>query len=266
MKNIVLVGAGKWGVNYLKTLATFDVSVKVASRNNWMALINEKPDGVIIATPPDSHIEIAIYALNRNIPIIIEKPLALSLGEAELLKGYKAPILVNHSQLFAEGYEELCRIVNIKKTVLITTSNYGDGPIRDYSSLWDYGPHSLAMILYLSKAFPKTIKASRMMDSPDKSTFHIIMDFETFKSVSTIGNGMLSKNSGINILTNGLEIKYDDICKPKHHKLPLQNALELFVAEKFDDDRFGLDLSFKVLKLLEHCDESIRTGTMIYTS
>ena len=105
MKNIVLVGGnGKWGQNYISTLKYFqDINLQVATRENWKQLIDKNPDGVIVATPPDSHIEIASYSLSKNIATMIEKPLALSLQEAETLKQFTAPILVNHIQLFTKG-------------------------------------------------------------------------------------------------------------------------------------------------------------------
>jgi predicted dehydrogenase len=44
---------------------------------------NEQIDAVIIATPPATHAEIAVYFLNREIHTLCEKPLCLSQGEAQ---------------------------------------------------------------------------------------------------------------------------------------------------------------------------------------
>lgn len=265
MKDIVLIGSGKWGMNYIKTLASFDVSIKVANRSNWKDLIDSMPDGVIIATPPDSHIEIASYALSRNIPTMIEKPLALSLEQVEQLKQYAAPILVDYIHLFTEGYENLYQVVDASKITFIKTNGYGNSPQRNYSSLWDYGPHDLAMILYLSKSFPKAAIASKRKTSSGE-LYTIVLKFDGFNSITTIGNGGDTKTRNIEVLFNGLEINYDDLERPIEHKSPLQKAVDLFINEKFEDDRFGLDLSLKITKLLECCEESIKIGTMIYTS
>src|SRR5580658_1853229 len=87
-------GTGKWGQNYIKTLSSFEnVKLIIANRNNWKILIDDNiPDFVIISTPPQSHIEIAIYALEQNIPVIIEKPLSLSYSVALSLKEFKSLI------------------------------------------------------------------------------------------------------------------------------------------------------------------------------
>jgi scyllo-inositol 2-dehydrogenase (NADP+) len=43
------------------------------------------PDLVIIATPNDSHVALASEAVDREIPVIVDKPLAVTAGEAEVL-------------------------------------------------------------------------------------------------------------------------------------------------------------------------------------
>lgn len=44
---------------------------------------NETLDAVIVSTPPKSHPEIACFFMERKIPILCEKPLCLTVAEAE---------------------------------------------------------------------------------------------------------------------------------------------------------------------------------------
>jgi D-apiose dehydrogenase len=48
-------------------------------------LLNTRPDVVVIATPPDSHLPIALKALEAGAHVFCEKPLAASVKQADLL-------------------------------------------------------------------------------------------------------------------------------------------------------------------------------------
>ena len=48
----------------------------------------EKPDVVHICTPNASHYEMAMYAMERGIPVVCEKPLTRTLEEAKELAAY----------------------------------------------------------------------------------------------------------------------------------------------------------------------------------
>ena len=97
---IGLIGAGNWGKNYINTLKrNKKVSLKkIACKNlkekqnllkdyevtdNWHDItLSSEIDGIIIATPPKTHFEIASEAIKNGKPVIIEKPLTLSIKDA----------------------------------------------------------------------------------------------------------------------------------------------------------------------------------------
>lgn len=258
--NIVLVGNGKWGKNYVSTIQNYfpDINLIVANRSNWQDLIDKNPNGVIIATPPNSHIEIASYALMSDIPVMIEKPLSLSLKEAETLNIFSAPILVNHIHLFSEGYEKIKKLIDINNITEIKTCGYGQGLPRQYSSLWDYGPHDLSMILDIIGKMPDKIDIRKLVG--DMYALHmefiVNMDFGLIKTETVLGSGANCKTRHIEIHSDGIVLSYNDVKKPMHHKPALNNALEVFFKSINGqlDSRLGLDLSFKILKILEDCD------------
>lgn len=63
-------------------------------------LDTERPDGAIIATPNETHVPIALDCLAAGVPVIVEKPLANSLAEAQALLAAEAEaglaVLVGH--------------------------------------------------------------------------------------------------------------------------------------------------------------------------
>lgn len=57
-------------------------------------------DGAIIATPNDTHKDLAIWLIEAGVPVLIEKPIAGRLDHAEVIiaaaKAHKTPVLVGH--------------------------------------------------------------------------------------------------------------------------------------------------------------------------
>lgn len=105
MKTICLIGLGTISKNYLEGItasdyfelkAVADVCSSALSRkifndyaffNDYKKMIADiKPDYVLIATPPETHFEIASYALNNGVNVIVEKPAVLSLADFDRLK------------------------------------------------------------------------------------------------------------------------------------------------------------------------------------
>ena len=182
MKNIVMVGNGKWAQNYVATIKNMPINLKIADRNNWKRLINEQPDGAIVCTPPESHIEIADYCLDKNIPTIIEKPICLNVKDIKYLNKHKTPIIVNYVHLFSQQYTDVKNSLNELKIKSIYSMGFNKGPFRDYSSLWDYGPHDLSMILDIVKEDPLAIKITE-----NNNLFSINLTFNNIVSNSIVG-------------------------------------------------------------------------------
>jgi predicted dehydrogenase len=254
MISIGLIGAtGKWGKVYAKTIKNHFPNVKLipAGRDSWK---NLSVDGVIISTPPSSHIEIAKRFLDKRIPVLIEKPLALSLKEAEELIPYDAPILVNHIHLFSKAYQKMKK--EIGQIDLIASFGCGPGPVRDYSSLIDYGCHDISMILDLAGKFPN--KASVSEDKTKKgSLFTLQLEFDDFTTISVVGNGSNTKQRVLMVSDDGESHSYseaDNIDNP-----PLIDTISVFLdtIEGKKDYRLGLDLSLKVMKVLDICQKQI---------
>jgi predicted dehydrogenase len=171
--HLALVGAGRWGRNYIRTIASLEgiELVAVASRNaatatlvppgcrvveDWRALVDAADvDGVIVASPPDTHADLLIAAVARGKAVLVEKPVVMSRRDAARVRAALADrpaiILVGHTHLFHPAFRELCREAALLGPVRSIRSSAGNhGPYRrDASVLWDWAPHDLAMCLAL---------------------------------------------------------------------------------------------------------------------
>ena len=219
---IGLIGAGKWGKNYINTLKkNKKVSLKkIACKNlkekqnllanyevtdNWHDItLSSDIDGIIIATPPKTHFEIASKAIKNGKPVIIEKPLTLNLKDAtsllELSKKHKVIAKVNHVYLYHPLYRLLKKQIQNKTNLKSINSIGGNyGPFRkDVSSLWDWGPHDLSMCLDILSEYPTEIKAEIVkkdfINGLKASNLKIFLDFTNEKYAEiNIGNLMENK-------------------------------------------------------------------------
>ncbi|WP_170604007.1 Gfo/Idh/MocA family protein [Ruegeria arenilitoris] len=98
MKRLLVVGGGLIGIRHVHAvkqnpnctlvgLADPDTSIEIdAKRFVSMDDVNEEVDGVIIATPTHLHATHGVSAASRGWHMLIEKPVAESLEEAETLK------------------------------------------------------------------------------------------------------------------------------------------------------------------------------------
>ena len=170
---LALVGAGRWGRNYIRTIAALDdvELVAVASRNpataahvppgcrvvaDWRTLLPDPAvEGVIIASPPDTHADILIAAVDRAKAVLVEKPVVMSRRDAARIRaglaGRRTTIVVGHTHLFHPAFRALCREAASLGPVRSIRSSAGNyRPYRnDVSVLWDWAAHDLAMCLTL---------------------------------------------------------------------------------------------------------------------
>jgi predicted dehydrogenase len=182
---LALVGAGRWGRNYIRTIASLDgvELVAVASRNaetaglappgcriveDWRDVTDAADvEGVIVASPPGTHAEILVAALARDKAVLVEKPVVMSRSDAAQVRAAlgerPAVVLVDHTHLFHPAFRALRREAGSLGPVRAIKSSAGNhGPYRrDASVLWDWAPHDLAMCRALVSGAARVERARR---------------------------------------------------------------------------------------------------------
>lgn len=260
-KRIVHIGTGLWGKNYLSAYKDFPITVAVAARDTWKQLVEEMPDGVVVCTPPHTHTEIAQHALVRGIPVMIEKPLALSYSEAKMLGAYPVPVLVNHLYLFSSEYQAFKKTQAAQHPIHIQTVGTGTRSHEGYSVLWDYGPHDIAMVLDLMGAIPDHVFASELC-SEYGQLYDIELRFGERTAQLRIGLGT-RRERRVRIESNGGEAVFEDSCAEVPG--PLHNAIQTFLLalDGQPDSRLGVDLALEVVQILEACNRSLVLGAPV---
>lgn len=260
-KRIVHIGAGPWSQNYIKTYREFPITVSLATRDSWQSLVEERPDGVVICTPPQTHIEMAKFALERAIPVLIEKPLALSLAEAKELSSYTAPVMVDHLYLFSPRYQALKREITGHEIRHIETTGTGTKSHTDHSILWDYGPHDIAMVLDLMGRLPESVSAHETATSEGLS-YDLTLNFGAVVTESHFGLAA-ERSRSVLVRYDATEGLFTDTGTDVPG--PLYYAVEAFLAviEGTPDPRQGLELSFRVLRILEAAERSCSLGMAV---
>lgn len=124
MHKIALIGYGYWGKRFLRYLEEqFDVAY-ICHRNadesgrstsSIEKVLNSDIEAVVIATPIDTHYEIAKKALECEKYVLCEKPLAQSFGEvseiAEIASRNKLHVVTEFTYTFSSGIQQAKKLI-----------------------------------------------------------------------------------------------------------------------------------------------------------
>lgn len=186
MVRVAVVGCGYWGKNLVRNFAElqalhtlYDADEKRARalkelypRANLarsLPEIFEDPsiDGVVVATPAESHYRVVKEALRAGKDVFVEKPLALKIAEGEelvaLAKERDRLLMVGHLLEYHPGILKLKEIVSngdLGKINYIHSTRLNLGKFRtEENILWSFAPHDISVILLLLGEMPKEVSA-----------------------------------------------------------------------------------------------------------
>lgn len=185
---VAVIGAGAWGANHVRVVATTpgsqlsvvaDRDPAVAERVKKLApdarfvgdvdqvLANRDIDAVVLATPAPTHAALAIAALRAGKHVLVEKPLAMSLADAcavaEVARASSKSVGVGHLMVHHPAVlrlREMLRSGALGRLHYLHSTRVNLGRIRrDENALWSFGPHDLSMIDLLVERLPDTVSA-----------------------------------------------------------------------------------------------------------
>jgi predicted dehydrogenase len=188
MTTVAVVGAGNWGRNLVRNFHTIP-----ESRLKWVVdvdegrlskmaalfpgirtttdqddvLADDEVDAVVVASPAITHHPIGKACLLAGKHAYVEKPLALTVGDAEDL----ARTADEAGRVLMTGHLLLYHPAVLALKELIDSGELGDlyylysqrvnlGVIRkDENALWSFAPHDLSVMLFLLEERPLSVSA-----------------------------------------------------------------------------------------------------------
>jgi UDP-2-acetamido-3-amino-2,3-dideoxy-glucuronate N-acetyltransferase len=182
--NIALLGCGQWGRNLARNLAGLGVLRGIADSNPVLlegartlypditmmadvgAVLDDQGfDAVVIATPAALHFEMARRALESGKDVFVEKPLALTVKEGEVLvetaDRLGRILMVGHLLEYHPAAEKLRELVargEIGKIQYVYSNRLNLGRIRtEENALWSFAPHDVHVLLRLLGEAPEEV-------------------------------------------------------------------------------------------------------------
>lgn len=181
-----VIGAGAWGRNHVRTLATAPgaelacvcdtdpaVRARVAAAfpavlvTDSVDTLLDRVDAVVVASTARTHAELGLRAVRAGKPVLVEKPFALSVADAEALAEESArrgvPALAGHLLEFHPVVDRLAEMVRggtLGEVYYLYSQRVNLGQVRpDENALWSFGPHDISVALFLMGEAPVSVSA-----------------------------------------------------------------------------------------------------------
>jgi len=184
LPRIAVAGCGNWGVNIIRNFAELGVleavvdtdteaATAAASRHGcrtaaWRAVLDDPSiPAVAVATPAEAHHALAREALMAGKHVFVEKPLALTVAEAEdlcrLAEQLDRRLMVGHLLQYHPAFLALRQLVRegrLGRIQYVYSNRLNLGKIRRHEDiLWSFAPHDISMILSLLGQEPERVEA-----------------------------------------------------------------------------------------------------------
>lgn len=187
MPKIALIGCGQWGMNHLRVwneLGCLKMAVDINPESlgkvkadfphlevcpdPFRVMKRADIDAVVIASSASTHASLALKALESGKDVLVEKPMALTVRDAERLtktaNRLERILMVGHVLEFHPAVEALRKMIEEGQlgTIRYAYSNrLNFGRIRtEENSLWSFAPHDIAILLRLFGKEPKAVSCT----------------------------------------------------------------------------------------------------------
>ena len=181
---VAVIGGGYWGKNLVRNFYNLDSLKLVSDKDETIlssykdqykgietclaltdVLSNDDIRGVVIATPAETHFNIARESLFAGKHVFVEKPLVLREEEGreliDLARERRRVLMVGHLLQYHPVFirlKELAHSGELGRIDYIYSHRLNLGKIRrEENILWSFAPHDISMILTLAEEEPEDL-------------------------------------------------------------------------------------------------------------
>jgi predicted dehydrogenase len=183
---IATIGAGNWGINIVRNLHDLGVLAAVADQAeglrrraeetcpglrtvpDYRELLDADLDAVVVATPAETHHEIAKAFLEHGKDVLVEKPMTLTADDAgdlvAVAEGCGRVLMVGHLLLYDPAIRWLTdylRRGEMGRVFSLHQERTKLGRARPVENvLWSLGVHDVAVLLHLAGEAPSEVRVT----------------------------------------------------------------------------------------------------------
>jgi predicted dehydrogenase len=219
---VAVVGYGYWGSKHVRVLSSTP-GVEVTIVDSQPARLTEAAahypsarlalnlgdvlddiDAVVVATPPGSHAAVAHRALEAGKHVLVEKPLATSVEDAERLVKAAAEhgrhLMVGHTFEYNAAVwklRELVRSGALGRILYVDTARLSLGRYQsDVNVIWDLAPHDISIVSYILDEVPScaTVWAHSHISRQHADVAYLRLDFPQSQTRAYVHVSWLTPN------------------------------------------------------------------------
>lgn len=185
---LAVVGCGRWGVNHVRTAhqlfgngllmvsdanpAALEKVRAISSDIKFTTSISDVVDdgrikAVIVATPAETHYDVAKVLIEKGKSVLVEKPITLRGSEAQkliaLAKDNDVRLMVGHVLLYHPAVLKMKQMIEdgrVGNLQYVYSNRLNLGTVRaEENILWSFAPHDISVIQYFTGSNPVSIHA-----------------------------------------------------------------------------------------------------------
>lgn len=243
MIKLALIGCGKWGKNYLKTVTAIEgCELKWACDLDYQRLNQAVPvyhqtrftenkadifndsevQGVIIATTPESHYKLAKEAISKGKAVLVEKPVTINRKDSndliELAAAQNTVLMAGHTLIYHPAVKKIKGLLEEKHIIddlcylnMSRTSSTSQAPKVDI--LHDLAVHDIYLSRHLIGMDPIWVIANgeSYIHSTYNNVINILMGFPNGKIASIFASFIhTEKTRKMILVASKTKLVFDD--------------------------------------------------------